>query len=120
MGKQKTYCLLFHEDLDLIMVPQKAGCFNFETTDEGEFCDVYIEDQDYHCKILKKVSCPDQRLIDYMHCCILGTTKYTINLLVDTSKSNEPYYLGNSHTKINDLLQKNSVPKRLSKITKKI
>ena len=84
------------------------------------FCDVYIEDQDYHCKILKKVSCPDQRVIDYMHCCILGTTKYTINLLVDTSKSNEPYYLGNSQTKINDLLQKNSVPKRLSKITKKI
>ncbi len=54
MGKQKTYCLLSHEELDLIVVPQKSGCFNFETTDEGEFCDVYIEDQDYHCKILKK------------------------------------------------------------------
>ena len=35
MGKQKTYCLLFNEELDLIVIPKKSGCFNFETTDDG-------------------------------------------------------------------------------------
>ena len=54
-----------------------------------------------------------------MHCCILGTTKYTINLLVDTSKSNEPYYLGNSQTKINDLLQKIQYPSDYPRLQRK-
>ena len=62
------------------------------------------------CYFSKFISCPDQRLIDYMHCCILGTTKYTINLLVDSSKSSEQYYLGNSESKIEDLLKNIQYP----------
>lgn len=34
--------------------------------------------------------------LDYMHMCLLGTTKYTINLLLLSSNHKEPFYIGNS------------------------
>ena len=53
MGKQKNYCLLFNDELDLMVLPKKSDCFNITNEEDGEYCDVCIEDQNYHCKILK-------------------------------------------------------------------
>ena len=44
-----------------------------------------------------------------MHCCILGTTKYTIDLLLHSH--DKPFYLGNSQMEINKLLQNVQYPR---------
>ena len=57
------------------------------------------------CYFSKYIPCPERRLIDYMHSCILGTSKYTVELLIDSTNSAQPFYLGNSQIGINNLLQ---------------
>jgi hypothetical protein len=62
------------------------------------------------CALSRYIPCPERRIIDYMHCCIIGTGKYTIELVLDSSNSDKPYYLGNSQLCINELLQNIQYP----------
>ena len=46
------------------------------------------------CFFSKYIRLPLSGLIDYMHCCLEGTFKHTVEIFLDTSNSKQPYYLG--------------------------
>jgi hypothetical protein len=41
------------------------------------------EDVKGPCALSRYIPCPERRIIDYMHCCIIGTGKFTMELLLE-------------------------------------
>ena len=58
---------------------------------------------------------PDHILIDYMHCCCLGTFKSTFLKLFLTSNYQEPWYLGKNSVNIDKILLNISLPKEFGR-----
>jgi hypothetical protein len=63
------------------------------------------------CYFSKYITLPERSLIDYMHCCILGTVKTTIEIQLDSQNSGKRYYIGDAQNQIliDSVLQKNSI-----------
>ena len=53
---------------------------------------------------------PSNIIIDYMHACLLGTTKQMLNLWLSSRNNKEPFYLGRKIKRIDEILMKVKFP----------